>query len=81
MPYSEKLFACVTCGAAVFARRPASWEARCINCAIERSIENVRQMRSRDGAFYQRWADGMARAASEAQGLARAAIRAERRGR
>lgn len=79
--YSEKLFACVTCGKAFFARKPTSWEARCIDCAISRSVENAHQLRARSGEFYRRWAAGIARAAQRAVAEAEADDRAQRKGR
>lgn len=80
MAYSEKLFACVNCGAAIMARKPVSWEARCIDCAIERSVTNVAQQRARRGEFFQRWAAGMARAAQRAAAEAAHDEREARRG-
>lgn len=81
MPYSAKLFACVTCGAWFTARRPVTWDARCINCAIERSVENARQLRAGEGMFYERWAAGLARAAARAAAQVELSDQAQRRGR
>lgn len=70
MPYKLRDFQCAGCGEPVTDRRPAGAEVFCITCAIARSVANMRQMRTRNGEFYRRWAEGMARAGAAAVQLA-----------
>ena len=80
MAWAERLFACVTCGKAVFKRAPPSAEVRCIDCTIERWEANMVQMRQRRGLFYDRWAAAMAKAAAKAMARVQATHEEDRRG-
>lgn len=80
MAWAERLFACVTCGKGVIKRAAATAEVRCIDCGIERSIAEMVQMRQRRGAFYDKWAAGMARAAAQAQARVQVTHEEDRRG-
>lgn len=70
MPYAWRDFTCSECGDATQRRAPAGAQVRCINCSISRSIASMRGLHTRSGEFYQRWADGMERAARQARQLA-----------
>lgn len=80
MPYSEKLFARVTCGKAVFKRAAKDAQVRCLDCAIGRSVNWMLNMRHKRGSDYRKWADGMMRAARVAQAQATINDVTERRG-
>lgn len=64
MPYKLRVFECAGCGGPVERNRPAGAQVRCINCAIERSIENLRQLRAHSGPFYEKWANRVAQSAA-----------------
>lgn len=59
MPYKLREFTCIGCGEVVERQAPAASEQRCINCAIARSVENIRQLRRKCGPMYQRWLAGI----------------------
>lgn len=62
MPYAERLVTCAGCGTVEVARWSPTKPWRCIHCAIERSVMNALQLRAKRGAFYDKWAAGIARA-------------------
>lgn len=67
MPYKLRTFGCVECGQLVERNRPAGAQVRCINCAIARSVEVMRQMKAKSGPFYERWAKALGVAAAREQ--------------
>lgn len=75
MPYAQRDYLCAGCGAPVARRAAAGAEVRCILCAVQRAVDNARQISQKSGPWYQRWAAGMARAGRDAEQLA--AIAAE----
>ena len=56
MPYAVREFACAGCGRPTWRRAAADAQVRCINCSIERAVENMHQLRAKRGAFYDKWA-------------------------
>jgi hypothetical protein len=80
VPYSERLFSCAGCGVPVFRRAAAAADVRCILCSIERSVENMRQLRAGKGAFYDKWAAGIAAAGRRAVVQSEANKESERQG-
>lgn len=69
MPYALRTFECEVCGGDVQRRARKGAVVRCVACNIARSVANAYAMRTKSGAFYERWAAGMARATAEAQQL------------
>lgn len=75
MPYKLRTFECAGCGQPVERRGPPDQVTRCITCAIQRSTDNIVQLRRKSGPLYQRWMQGITAGVAREQQLA--AIAAE----
>lgn len=67
MPYKLRQFQCSGCGDVVERHAAAGAEVRCINCAIQRSVDNMVQLRRKVGPFYKKWMKGIAAAIAREQ--------------
>ena len=70
MPYKLRIFECAGCGHQVERRGPPESQQRCIHCAIQRSTDNIVQLRNKSGPLYQRWMAGITAGVAREQQLA-----------
>lgn len=55
---------CAGCGKPTPRRGRARDGVRCVPCSIQRHEESARQIRDREGPYYERWLAGLERAAA-----------------
>ena len=67
MPYKLRTFRCHNCGKTIELYAAEGSEQHCLECTVQRMMDNMAQMRYKRGPNYVKWANSMSAAAAAAQ--------------